>query len=146
MKTRSRVQKLFLHWLMIDRDRFIYPIRVNRISKDTITFNFYGITPAIRGEFFAGNHIKPTICVWLSWNRYHSNLLLHMHVDLKGSSGLETFIDWCNRTISDPSYLELLGDEECWSKDNLMEADAMFFKNNQYVHSEDICSLENVIR
>jgi hypothetical protein len=85
MKLKSQTLRLFMRWLKNERVRFINPIRVNKITKDTIEFNFHGITPAINGHFRCGQKLNTSIDIWVEWKKYHCDLLLNVKLAVNHS-------------------------------------------------------------
>jgi|GEM_PF-4442696 len=135
MKTKNRTLKLFHHWLKTDHMRLSQSIRINRVTKDTVKFNFVGVSPAIHGEFICGRKLFSAISIWVHWKKYHCDLLLRIRVDIKKTSQgyycgccypddtvfyqtkdeilinhtFKIFTDWCDSNLSQSEWMNILG-------------------------------------
>jgi hypothetical protein len=172
MKAKSRILRYFLHWLKSENVRFQHRVRVTRILKNSIEFNFYGITPAVHGSFGCGPNGCSSIDVGVDWDKHKWNLLIGLSLRVKWSSagwycGLcppetvkcyptreELFVShtfagfrsWCNETLSRSIFLEPHGVEEYRAKFNQFDDRSDFHKNLQFEHVGCICRQVNIIR
>lgn len=141
MPIRSRLTRLFLHWLNTNKTRFLIQPRMLTKRKKEIKFSFVGVPIQLRGRF---SHRG--ISIYVSWKGRYWDIIADFDIgERRSSSGhfcclcdpehliyyrtreelwikheFGPFLDWCNSTLVNARWLGIYRYDEdsgsTWAK------------------------------